>query len=67
MISYKYDNTAFMPHLLQVSGPDTTMPNNLLISAPVQDKPSSLMESSAVVPEGSGKPIGKHIINIYTE
>lgn len=45
---------------LQVAGPDVTVPNSLM-SASLQDKVPSLMDSSAVIPEGSGKPMGKHI------
>ncbi len=45
---------------LQVAGPDVTVPNSLL-STSLQEKVQSLMDSSAVIPEGSGKPMGKHI------
>lgn len=49
-----------MYFFLQVAGPDVTVPNSLL-STSLQDKVPSLMDSSTVIPEGYGKPMGKHI------
>lgn len=46
----------------QIAGPDVSVPNNSLLSLSSQDKVPSLMDCSTVIPEGAGKPMGKHIM-----